>query len=412
MSVLSPEMYAAGEAFAAEHPNACAQLDAYAKANAPQPEQAENSLSAMQEEEEFPFFTVYDFDKLPPMDWSLKGLLPRRGIGQLFGESGAGKSFIALDLVWHLAEGRDWFGWKYKRHSSGELPQIFYVCLEGGAGFRNRVQGIKARWYDKENRLFPCNLKTSYRDFFIMDESSFSALVRKVNAEKGKCPPFVVVDTQAQAAPDVNENSSEDMGPLMSQVGRLAKETDGFVLMVSHAGKNLDLGARGWSGQKGPCDVHLEVRKGGADGVRTLTAAKVKDGQDGISHDFRLLSVPLGHDEDEDPVSTYTVEPVTLNAPKPGRGRAALGKSECFALECFNAVRGEELRAVTDEEWRAEYFKRSTYSTEKSKSSAFNRDKRTLREKGVLLCVNNVYTLETDMFEFAHATAETGKHPI
>jgi hypothetical protein len=324
------------------------------------------------------------------MDWSLKGLLPRRGIGQLFGESGAGKTFVALDLVWHLAEGRDWFGWKNKHHSSGKLPQIFYLCLEGAEGFRNRVLAIKRRWYDPQGLPFPRNLRASFRNFSLFDKGEVRALVDTVNAEKGNTPPFIVIDTQAQAAPALNENAPEDMGRLMSAVCEIARLTDGFVLVVAHAGKSgdNDKGARGHSGQKAPCDVQIAVTKN-ADKTRTIKAVKVKDGEDGASRDFALLSVPLGYDEDGDIISACTVDPLETS---PNR-QIKLSASNQFALDCFKEARGETTRPVSDDEWRAVFYKRSTHNNPDIKRNAFNRAKAALQEKGFLLCSDNVYSL-------------------
>ena len=40
--------------------------------------------------------------------WRIKGLLPRTGLACIFGASGSGKTFLALDIACHIATGMSW----------------------------------------------------------------------------------------------------------------------------------------------------------------------------------------------------------------------------------------------------------------------------------------------------------------
>jgi len=42
---------------------------------------------------------------LPPQRWMINGVLPREGLGALFGPSGSGKSFLTLDIAATVASG-------------------------------------------------------------------------------------------------------------------------------------------------------------------------------------------------------------------------------------------------------------------------------------------------------------------
>jgi hypothetical protein len=42
---------------------------------------------------------IYDLTLAPPMEWLIKGVLPKAELGVLFGASGSGKTFVALDLA-------------------------------------------------------------------------------------------------------------------------------------------------------------------------------------------------------------------------------------------------------------------------------------------------------------------------
>lgn len=384
-------MFGSGaEQFQKENPEQVARLQAYSEAHK-QTSTAE-SLPPAEQKKSRRFFTVDEFGDLPPMDWVLKNLLPRRGVGQLFGESGAGKSFIALDLVWHLAEGRDWFGWKFKHDPAG-LPEIFYLCLEGAEGFRLRVKGIKARWYDPQGLPFPSNLHFSFEDFNILDTDEVADLINVVNAKKGGVPPFIVVDTQAQASPAMDVSGSELMMKILGATEYIAKAVDGFVLLIAHAPKVSDptKGAIGSIMQKAPCATQIAVCKN-QDKTRTVHAAKVKDNEDGIKHDFQLVSIQLGEDEDGDPITTCTVEQVASAK----RKSLKLSQNEKLAVECFKEAQAGRSCPITDEEWRVVYFQRSTYSSKDSKRTMFGNAKKSLQEKGRLLCSDNVYTLRSE----------------
>ena len=58
----------------------------------------------------FRFLTVGEVMKLPDPEWLVAGILPAKSIAQLYGGSGSGKSFVALDMALSVATGRPWLG--------------------------------------------------------------------------------------------------------------------------------------------------------------------------------------------------------------------------------------------------------------------------------------------------------------
>ena len=65
--------------------------------------------------------------------WIIKHIFPRAELGVIYGESGCGKSFLALDMAMAITRGIDWQGYKTSK------GRIVYVCAEGSQGFRNRL---------------------------------------------------------------------------------------------------------------------------------------------------------------------------------------------------------------------------------------------------------------------------------
>ena len=63
-----------------------------------------------------------------------RGHFAERWLGVLYGQPGAGKSFLALDWANHLSAGHQWFSRNVK---SGN---VIYVCAEGATGLKPRVR--------------------------------------------------------------------------------------------------------------------------------------------------------------------------------------------------------------------------------------------------------------------------------
>lgn len=85
-------------------------------------------------------YSILPADQLQerPVSWAVKGLFPQKGLGLIYGASGAGKSFLALDLAAAIGEGRSWFG-----HRTRAAP-VTYLCLEGAGGFLGRIRAWEA----------------------------------------------------------------------------------------------------------------------------------------------------------------------------------------------------------------------------------------------------------------------------
>ena len=67
----------------------------------------------------------------------VEGLLVERAMSVIYGESGSGKTFFALDLAMHVAGGLPWRGREVDQRG------VLYLALEGGHGIRNRIAAFK-----------------------------------------------------------------------------------------------------------------------------------------------------------------------------------------------------------------------------------------------------------------------------
>lgn len=236
-----------------------------------------------------------DLHALPPLAWRVRGVLPAQGLAGLYGPSGSGKSFLALDAAAAIAEGAGWFGYRVKP------APVVYCALEGEAGFRLRV----AAWEQAKGRTLPAGLRLVLQSFKLTDLQDVDDIAAAV-LSAGACA-VTILDTLNRAAPEADENASADMGRIIEAAKALQRLTAGLVVVVHHTGKDATKGLRGHSSLFAALDAAVEVTRDGD--RREWKVAKAKDGQDGAGHPFRLEVVDLGEDDEGEPVTSCAVAP-------------------------------------------------------------------------------------------------------
>lgn len=210
-----------------------------------------------------------DFSKGKPPGWLVKNVIPRAELVVLFGESGAGKSFLALDIAAAVARGVDWRG---HRTDAG---RVIYIAAEGGGGFRNR---IKAYEIHHATSFAGVPFGVIHAAPNLLQKTDVIDVCKAISAAGGA--DLIIVDTFAQTTPGANENAGEDVGKALAHCREMHRSTGAVVLLVHHAGKDLSRGARGWSGLRAAADAEIEVSRQGTG--RLARSTKQKDGEDGL----------------------------------------------------------------------------------------------------------------------------------
>ena len=260
-----------------------------------------------------------------PADWLIKNLLPRYGIAAIYGPSGSGKSFIAMDMLGAIVQQNAWFG-----HRTRPAPAV-YICLEGVSGLAQRVKAYNA----EIGTLTGIHvLETQFNLVNVIDEA---ALVKCID-DLGLSGSVIVLDTLAQATAGLDENSGEDMTRIIAACQRLQEATGGLVVLIHHTGKDSSKGLRGHSALIGALDAALEV-SGGQDGApRQWIARKVKDAEAGASHSFDLRRVVLGIDEDGDEISSCVVDINETAGQAVGRVRLPKGGNQKIIWDALGVL--------------------------------------------------------------------------
>jgi len=316
---------------------------------------------ATDEPARYNLLSVGDLLGRPRPSWLVRGLLPARGLGVVYGAPGSGKSFIVLDLAAAIARGIPWAGQRVKRGA------VVYVGLEGQMGPR-----VSA--YLREHNLSASDvaglqvIERQGLNLLHDERADVRQLIADIQAADIGPVAAVVIDTLNRAMPGGNENASEDMGRAIRCAGDISAALDCLCLFVHHSGKDAGMGARGHSSLLGAADAEMKVSRGNDGEARFLEATKVKDGEDGNRFAFRLKMVDLGatreHDTEADPFERDTscvVEGLTRAT------AGATGKARNWTAHRTNAMAA--LRTALDrrtpfdedgpcnvDDWRAAYF--------------------------------------------------------
>ena len=277
-------------------------------------------------------FTVVaasEFSSGAPLEWIVRRLLPRAELAVVFGESGSGKSFLALDICAAITRG---IGWRSSRVTRGG---VVYVCAEGARGFKARL-----RAYAHEHKVELAQLPAVIADAPNLREAKdAAALTASIVAwvKKQGQVDVVVIDTLSATTPGGNENSGEDMGLVLSHCKFIHRHTGALVVLIHHSGKDATRGARGWSGLRAAADAEIEVTRNGD--YRLASITKLKDGTDGESFAFKLKVIPIGFDADGEEESSCVIEHVDAPPAEKGTGKQrATGRHQLTMLDILKTM--------------------------------------------------------------------------
>lgn len=234
-----------------------------------------------------------------PPEWVLKGVLPVNTLCVLFGPSGGGKSFLALDMAFHVALGESWNGHKVAR-SGG----VYYICGEGDEGIGRRADA----WETYHRRQLPGDdLHKTTSAVPLSDPEELQRVIDDINSKPGM--RLVIIDTLNRNFGGGDENSTADMTAFVQACDRIRVECGVVVVIVHHTGLNATDRARGSSVLKAASDVEIMLApmQDGSPGF-TMIGVKTKDAENVKPMTFGLKTIVLGVDEDGEDYTSCVIE--------------------------------------------------------------------------------------------------------
>lgn len=241
----------------------------------PEPQDAPVEVEEAEREEADSIFPLLDMDELesmPPPEWLIHEMIVSDGLTVVYGDPGAGKSFIVLDMALRLALGMDWHG------TTCKPTGVLYIAGEGSRGIGKRIKGWR-REHAMEGVDAPFLLLPIAVELLAPDQRA--KLLRTIDAaaqRAGFAIGLIVVDTVSRALAGSDENGQEAMGAFVAACDAIKRHAGGALIGVHHSGKDKDRGMRGSTVLLGACDASIRVSKDGQ--TVTLKTEKQKDAEE------------------------------------------------------------------------------------------------------------------------------------
>lgn len=264
----------------------------------------------------------------------IKGLLDQGTLSVMYGDSNVGKTFVAMDMAYHVASGMTYSD---MRTTQG---LVVYVAAEGGVGALRRTAALREKYQDTFNTAefqllaSPVDLRRPDADM-----PAFLAALSGL----GKRISLIVIDTLSRALAGGDENSSVDMGAIVKHFDTIRAATGAHVMVVHHTGKNKANGARGHSLLRAATDTEIEVEEG------QIRVTKQRDLDKSWASGFALEVRTLGVDVDGDAVTSCTVRLVSASEAAAAAALAAgVGAGGAEMRIAPTAVEGRVLDCLHD----------------------------------------------------------------
>ena len=355
------------------------------KALAKSAEHAEHSAELDDE-----FMPIADFIASPPDNsYLVKGVLPASGLGQVFGCSHVGKSFVLIDLACHVALGWDWHGFKVKK------APVLYIAAEGVAGLKLRFRA----WFQDHGVAPPPNLRIRTVPADLSAEDATAAIAERM-ARLPERPGLVLVDTFATNFGRGSENDAEDMNAAIAGLRTL--KGDGLILTAHHTGHGDKSRGRGHSSLFAALDVEIQVTQD-ADKRIKVGHTKLRDGdklETIAAFELKKVLLPWA-DVDGDPLHSAVLTKADIPDMSSLSGYAErLPASQRIALDALKTAlveHGAEDRgvvSVAEDQWRKAAYDSgitASDSTPDARRKAFNRARDNLVAAKKVACFESRY---------------------
>lgn len=247
---------------------------------------------------------------LPPS--LIKGVLPKAGVAFIGGQSGAGKTFIAIDLAVALTTQQPFFGRKVK-----EKVGVLILAGEGAETLKLRVKVAReARCVDDP---LPIAWMSGVPDLMKPDApkiiySRIHEVAKRFQEQFGIRLGVVIFDTLAATFLLENENDNSEASKVIKILQNMSSTMGVLCIPVHHYGKGPETGLRGASAWRAGSDAVLSVTAKRNDTTGHVTnhclwVAKSRVGEEGPLGSFDLRVFGLGNDEDGEQITSCYIAP-------------------------------------------------------------------------------------------------------
>jgi hypothetical protein len=311
----------------------------------------------------------------------VEGVLPHGGLTVIWGPPKSGKSFVAFDLMMHVA-----LGWRW-RERDVEQGGVVYCAFEAGSGFAGRVEAFRRRHLGSHSGKVPFWLVAVPLDLV----GEHAALIEAICAADVS-PAVVVLDTLNRSLRG-SESRDDDMGAYVKAADAIRAALGCAVVIVHHSGIDAHR-PRGHTSLTGAVDASIAIKRA-EDGLITMTVELMRDGQAGAVVGSRLEVLDVGTDARGNAVTSCVVAPAEAagGRTKGGTKTPRLPSGARVALLSLKKAIEEDAGdtkpisnhvphnapLTTLEKWRAYHYRRVRDSNPDARKKAFQRAREKLQ---------------------------------
>jgi len=326
--------------------------------------------------------------EIEPKEFLITGFLAKYETSVFYGAPDAGKSVVLLHAMCCVAAGRPLCGRQV------EQAACLFVAAERGAVTRRRVLA-----WCKEHEVDDNDIPLAVVDDVIdlrtgkVDADGIIAAAEELAKATRMPVGWISIDTLNRALNGGDENSSKDMGSLITNADRIQRAANCHLTLTHHVPQDRTDRMRGHGSAVGAVDMTVRISK--SDGVVTLEVDKANDlvEKPCLSFTFKTITLLAGENG-----SIVTMAPVMVEVEGEAAKPKAKGKEKKLSASATIALRaikqaldevGEtapasnnvpaKVRVVTTENWRRYAVKRGISGGEdRAQRAAFQRAKETL----------------------------------
>jgi hypothetical protein len=267
-------------------------------------------------------------------DYLVKGVLASTGLAVIWGPPKCYKSFLAVDVAFHISIGREYRGHKVQQAT------VLYIALEGQRGFPARIEALRRHYGVTEAPFFL--LPTALN--LVQDAPQ---LINDITRALGEnLPGAIFVDTLNRSLVG-SESRDEDMGAYLAAAELIAQEYKCAVVIIHHCGIDATR-PRGHTSLTGAVMSQIAVKR--LDDHRALTTVEcAKDFGEGAEIASVLEPIDLGTDPDGDPITSLIVLPTTLPQRAPKEAKLSKNQETMYAM-----LRDAGPAGLATEQWSAQ----------------------------------------------------------
>ncbi len=246
----------------------------------------------------FELVRVGDLPPQPPR-WIIRDVLEEESLAMVFGDSGVGKSFLAVSMACCIATGTNWHGHEVKK------GMVVYIAGEGYDSIGRRMSAWCTKFCVE---LTEAPLRISKHPAVLSEPRSLNAVseaIRQAEMEDGEVPRLVIIDTLARNFGPKDENSTKDMQEFITAVDVLRQRHGCTVLIVHHTGHSEKERARGAIALKGALDAEYLLSE--HSGRLLFKSTKMKDGPCPLPMSMKLVPVKLPLVDESEVTATSAV---------------------------------------------------------------------------------------------------------